>query len=132
VTQLPIGGRPRGTPGAGRPSPLRVSLRTGDPTVDGPLGVASLEARVTGGRVPIRLSITVNGALVQTWTASHARFDLSLDEYGPGRHVVTALARDGLGRRASASVVVVALAVAPAGADEEDTDAGLTAGPSPA
>jgi hypothetical protein len=131
VTTLPIGGRSRGAQSAGRP-PLRLTLRTGDPAVDGPLGVASLEARVTGARVPVRLALTVNGELVRTWAAPRGRFDLSLDEYGPGRHVVTARATDGLGRRATASVVVVALAVEPAGADEEDTDAGLTAGPGPA
>jgi hypothetical protein len=136
VTMLPIGGRPRGAQGAGRRSPLRLTLRTGDPAVDGPLGVASLEARVTGARVPVRLSLTVNGELVRTWAAPRGRFDLSLDEYGPGRHVVTARATDGLGRRATASVVVVALAVEAAGADGEDADAGadagLTAGPGPA
>jgi hypothetical protein len=132
VTLLPIGGRPRGTQGSGRRPPLRLTLRTGDPAVDGPLGVASLEARVAGGCIPVRLSLTVNGELVRTWAAPRGRFDLSLDEYGPGRHVVTARATDGLGRRAAASVVVVAVAVEPTGADEEDTAAGLTAGPSPA
>jgi hypothetical protein len=132
VTLLPIGGRPRGAQRAGRRSPLRLTLRTGDPAVDGPLGIASLEARVTGGCVPVRLSLSVNGQVVRTWTAPRGRFDLSLDEYGPGRHLVTARATDGLGRRAAASVVVVALAAEPAGADEEGTDAGLTAGPSPA
>jgi hypothetical protein len=130
VTPLPIGGRPRSTQGAGRRPPLRLILRTGDPAVDGPLGVASVEARVTGGRTPVRLALTVNGELVRTWAASRGRFDLVLDEYGPGRHVVTARATDGVGRRAVASVVVVAVAVEAAGADEEETDAGLTAGPS--
>jgi hypothetical protein len=129
---LPIGGRPRGARRAGRRPRLRLILRTGDPAVDGPLGIASLEARVTGGCVPVRLSLSVNGQVVRTWTAPRGRFDLSLDEYGPGRHLVTARATDGLRRRAAASVVVVALAAEPAGADEEGTDAGLTAGPSPA
>jgi hypothetical protein len=132
VTLLPIGGRPRSTPDPERRSRLRLTLRTGDPAVDGPLGVASLAARVTGGRAPVRLSLAVNGRLVRTWSAPRGRFDLSLDEYGPGRHVVTARATDGLGRRAAASVVVVALAVEPVGADGEGIDAGLTAGPSPA
>jgi hypothetical protein len=132
VTLLPIGGRPRGARDGRRPPPLRLTLRTGDPAVDGPLGVASLEATVTGGRAPVRLSLAVNGEVVRTWTAPRGRFDLSLDEYGPGRHVVTARAADGLGRRAAASVVVVALAVEAGGVEGAGAEAGLTAGPSPA
>jgi hypothetical protein len=132
VTRLPVGAHPRGTLSGGRLRALRIVLRAGDPAVDGPLGVASLEARVTGARAPVRLSLAVNGEPVRTWTGSRGRFDLSLDEYGPGRHVVTATAADGLGRRAAASLVVVALEGEPADVGEMGADAGLTAGPGPA
>jgi hypothetical protein len=96
-----------GRPGA-RPPALRVTLRTGDPAADAALGVVSIQACVIGGRAPIRLYLYVNGDLVETWTESVGEFDLALDDYGPGRHAVTARAVDTLGRWAGASIVVCA------------------------
>jgi hypothetical protein len=103
---------PTQRPGLG---PLRVTLETGDPVTDTPLGVVSLEARVTGGRAPVRLYLYVNGDLVETWSEFLGRFDLSLDEYGPGRHAVTARAVDARGRWAGSSLVVACSAVGLAG-----------------
>jgi hypothetical protein len=132
VTRLPVGGVSRGTRVGGRLRPLRLVLKAGDPAVDGPLGIASLEARVAGAQVPVRLSLSVNGEVVRTWAGPRGRFDLSLDEYGPGRHVVTARAVDGGRRRALASLVVVALDAARPDAGEAAGEVGLTAGPGPA
>jgi hypothetical protein len=132
VTRLPIGRRARAALGGARPAPLRLTLRAGDPAVDGPLGIASLEVRATGGRAPVQLTLAVNGELARSWTSSRGQFDLSLDEYGPGRHVVTVRAVDGLGRRATASVVIVALALEPSDALAQPPGASLTAGPGPA
>jgi hypothetical protein len=83
-----------------------VTLETGDPVNDAALGVVSITARVTGGRLPVRLYLYVNGDLAETWTETEGFFDLSLDEYGPGRHAVTARGVDALGRWAGASMVV--------------------------
>ena len=108
--------RPAGAGRSGaRPPALRVALATGDPATDTPLGVVSLEVRVTGGRLPVRLLLSVNGELVESWSEPVGRCDLSLDEYGPGRHVVRARAVDGRGRRASASMVVAFAALGLAG-----------------
>ena len=85
---------------------IRVTLETGDPVTDAALGVVSIKARVAGGRGPIRLYLYVNGDLADAWTESEGSFDLSLDEYGPGRHAVTARGVDSLGRWAGASMVV--------------------------
>jgi hypothetical protein len=85
---------------------MRVTLEAGDPVTDAALGVVSIKARVTGGRGPVRLYLYVNGDLADAWTESQAYFDLSLDEYGPGRHAVTARGVDSLGRWAGASMVV--------------------------
>jgi len=97
------------------PPAIGVTLKTGDPTSDAALGVVSLEARVTGGRSPVRLYLYVNGDLAETWTESVGQFDLSLDEYGPGRHAVTARAVDARGRWAGSSIVVTCAAVGLAG-----------------
>jgi hypothetical protein len=105
------GSSSRATP---RPPALRVTLETGDPAIDAPLGVVSLHARVTGGRPPVRLYLYVNGDLAEAWTEPPGRFDLSLDEYGPGRHAVTARGVDALGRWAGASMVVACTEVEPA------------------
>lgn len=94
-----------GRPG-GRPPGIRVTVETGDPVNDAALGVVSITARVTGGRLPVRLYLYVNGDLAETWTQTEGFFDLSLDEYGPGRHAVTARGVDALGRWAGASMVV--------------------------
>jgi len=45
-------------------------------------------------------------SLAEAWSDSEGAYDLSLDEYGPGRHAVTARAVDALGRWAGASMVV--------------------------
>jgi len=50
------------------------------------------------------------GDLAEAWTDSEGSFDLSLDEYGPGRHAVTARAVDALGRWAGASLIVACFA----------------------
>jgi hypothetical protein len=89
-----------------RPPGIRVTLDTGDPVTDAALGVVSIHARVTGGRPPVRLFLYVNGDLAEAWTESEGFFDLSLDEYGPGRHAVTARGVDALGRWSGASMVV--------------------------
>ena len=98
-----------------RPPALRVTLKTGDPATDAALGVVSIEVRVTGGRAPVRLYLYVNGDLAETWMESVGLFDLSLDEYGPGRHAVTARAVDTTGRWAGASMLVACVAVGMAG-----------------
>jgi hypothetical protein len=98
-----------------RPSALRVTLKTGDPATDASLGVVSIEVRVAGGRSPVRLYLYVNGDLAESWSESVGQFDLSLDEYGPGRHAVTARAVDARGRWAGASMVVACAAVGLAG-----------------
>jgi hypothetical protein len=82
---------------------------------DAALGVVSLRARVTGGWPPVRLYLYVNGTLAETWTEPAGDFDLSLDEYGPGRHAVTARAVDARGRWAGCSIVVACSAVGLAG-----------------
>ena len=97
-----------------RPPGLRVTLEAGDPAIDAPLGVVSLHARATGGRPPVRLYLYVNGDLAEAWTEPQGDFDLSLDEYGPGRHAVTARGVDALGRWAGASMVVACTQVEPA------------------
>jgi hypothetical protein len=92
-----------------------VTLKTGDPATDTPLGVVSFEVRVAGGRMPVRLKLFVNGDLVESWSEPVGHCDLSLDEYGPGRHAVTARAVDAQGRWASASMVVAFTALGLAG-----------------
>ncbi|HEU4367810.1 MAG TPA: hypothetical protein VFV05_06205 [Methylomirabilota bacterium] len=98
-----------------RPPTLRLALKTGDPATDAALGVVSIEVRVSGGRAPVRLYLYVNGDLAETWSESVGLFDLSLDEYGPGRHAVTARAVDATGRWAGASMVVACAAAGMAG-----------------
>ena len=100
---------PASRPVVRQPS-LRVVLETGDPATDAALGVISIRVRVVGGRTPVRLYLYVNGDLAEAWTESEGEFDLSLDQYGPGRHAVTARAVDALGRWAGASMVVACLA----------------------
>jgi hypothetical protein len=92
--------------GVARPATIRVRLETGDAAVADALGAVSIRARVTGGRAPVRLYLYVNGDLVESWMDVEGQFDLSLDEYGPGRHAVTARGVDALGRWAGASIVV--------------------------
>jgi hypothetical protein len=92
-----------------------VALETGDAASDAALGVVSIRARVTGGRPPVRLYLYVNGDLAEAWTESVGLFDLSLDEYGPGRHAVTVRAVDSRGRWAGASMIVTCAAVGLAG-----------------
>jgi hypothetical protein len=92
---------------------LRVILETGDPANDAALGVVSIRVGVAGGRAPVRLYLYVNGDLAEAWTDSEGSFDLSLDEYGVGRHAVTARAVDALGRWAGASLIVSCLAPEP-------------------
>ena len=85
---------------------LQVTLETGDPATDAAMGVVSIRARLSGGRLPVRMYLYVNGDLAEAWTESEGDFDLSLDHYGPGRHAVTARAVDALGRWAGASLIV--------------------------
>jgi hypothetical protein len=106
VSTLDLSRRVRTVRAGARPPGIRVTLDTGDPVTDAALGVVSLRARVTGGRPPVRLFLYVNGDLAEAWTESEGLFDLSLDEYGPGRHAVTARGVDALGRWAGASMVV--------------------------
>ena len=106
MSTLDLGRRMRSGRAGGRPLGVRVTLETGDPVNDAALGVVSITARVTGGRLPVRLYLYVNGDLAETWTETEGFFDLSLDEYGPGRHAVTARGVDALGRWAGASMVV--------------------------
>jgi hypothetical protein len=106
VSTLDLGRRITSGRAGGRPTGIRVTLETGDPVNDAALGVVSITARVTGGRLPVRLYLYVNGDLAETWTETKGYFDLSLDEYGPGRHAVTARGVDALGRWAGASIVV--------------------------
>src|SRR5262249_62037298 len=84
----------------------RAVVATGAPATDAALGVVSIRAKVVGGRSPVRLSLLINGDVVDTWTDCEALYDLSLDDYGPGRHAVTARAVDALGRWSGASIVV--------------------------
>ena len=106
MSTLDLGRRVRsGRPASQLPG-IRVTLETGDPVNDAALGVVSITARVTGGRLPVRLYLYVNGDLAETWTETLGHFDLSLDEYGPGRHAVTARGVDALGHWAGASMVV--------------------------
>ena len=111
LSRLPTSRSARtGAPPVPRPT-LRVTLETGDPTIDAALGVVSIRARVAGGRAPVRLYLYVDGDLAETWTESEGMFDLSLDEYGLGRHAVTVRGVDALGRWAGASIVVTCLGV---------------------
>jgi len=102
-----------GRPGT-RPPGVQVTLDTGDPVTDAALGVVSIRARVIGGRAPVRLYLYVNGDLAEAWTEAEGCFDFSLDEYGPGRHAVTARGVDARGRWAGASMVVACHEVEPA------------------
>jgi hypothetical protein len=92
-----------------------VTLQTGDPATDASLGIVSLEVRAIGGRLPVRLYLSVNGDLVESWSEPVGHCDLSLDAYGPGRHAVTARAVDARGSWAGASMVVAFAAVGLAG-----------------
>jgi hypothetical protein len=107
-TVSPIGPsrRAQSVRAAARLPGIRVTLETGDPAVDAPLGVVSIRACVAGGRPPVRLYLYVNGDLAESWTEAEGQFDLSLDEYGPGRHAVTVRGVDAVGRWAGASMVV--------------------------
>ena len=96
---------------------LRVTLETGDPATDDAMGAVSIRVRATGGRLPVRMYLYVNGDLAEAWTESEGEFDLSLDHYGPGRHAVTARAVDTLGRWAGASLVVACTGLEPAERD---------------
>ena len=100
-----------------RPPALRVTLETGDPVTDNAMGAVAIRVRVSGGRLPVRVYLYVNGDLAEAWTESEGEFDLSLDHYGPGRHAVTARAVDALGRWAGASMVVACVGVEPAARD---------------
>ena len=111
MSTLDLGRRVRSGRAGGRPPGIRVTLETGDPVNDAALGVVSITARVTGGRLPVRLYLYVNGDLAETWTETEGFFDLSLDEYGPGRHAVTVRGVDALGRWAGASMVVACYGV---------------------
>jgi hypothetical protein len=106
VSTLDLGRRARSGRGGPRPPAIQVTLETGDPATDAALGVVSIRARVTGGRAPVRLYLYVDGDIAEAWTEPEGFFDLSLDEYGPGRHAVTARGVDSLGRWAGASTVV--------------------------
>ncbi|HXD98554.1 MAG TPA: hypothetical protein VN646_18535 [Candidatus Acidoferrum sp.] len=106
MSTLDLGRRARPGRVGVRPPAIRVTIETGDPAADAALGVVSVKARVTGGRGPVRLYLYVNGDLADAWTEPEGYFDLSLDEYGPGRHAVTARGVDSLGRWAGASMVV--------------------------
>lgn len=97
-----------------RPPSLRVVLQTGDPVADAALGIVTIDLRVTGARLPVRLYLYVNGDLAESWTEREASFDFSLDVYGPGRHAVTARAVDALGRWAGASTILACVAGAEA------------------
>jgi hypothetical protein len=104
---------PRQRPGDEPPS-LRVLLRTGDPVADAALGIVTIQLRVAGAHLPVRLYLYVNGDLAGSWTEREASFDFSLDVYGPGRHAVTARAVDSVGRWAGASTIVACVAGAEA------------------
>ena len=115
VSQLPMG-RPLHAERTGVRTPsLRITLETGDPATDDAMGAVSIRARATGGRLPVRMYLYVNGDLAEAWTESEGEFDLSLDHYGPGRHAVTARAVDALGRWAGASLVVTCVGLEQAG-----------------
>jgi hypothetical protein len=118
VSHISAGRRAQSARVAARAPGIRVTLQTGDPAVDAPLGVVSIRARVIGGRTPVRLYLYVNGDLAESWTEADGQFDFSLDEYGPGRHAVTARGVDAGGRWAGASMVVACLEVEPATAGE--------------
>lgn len=111
MSTLDLSRRVRPGRGGARPTAVRVTLETGDPATDAALGVVSITSRVVGGRGPVRIYLYVNGDLAEAWTEPEGQFDLSLDEYGPGRHAVTARAVDALGRWAGASMVVACHAV---------------------
>jgi len=112
------GARPAAPERTGVRSPsLRVTLETGDPATDDAMGAVAIRVRATGGRLPVRMYLYVNGDLAEAWTESEGEFDLSLDHYGPGRHAVTARAVDALGRWAGASLVVACSGLEPAERD---------------
>ena len=96
---------------------LRVALETGDPATDDAMGAVLIRVRATGGRLPVRMYLYVNGDLAEAWTESEGEFDLSLDHYGPGRHAVTARVVDALGRWAGASLIVACAGLEPAERD---------------
>ena len=103
--------QPAPAPRVRRLPSLRVMLETGDPATDNALGVVSIRVSASGGRLPMRLYLYVNGDLAEAWTESEGNYDLSLDEHGPGRHAVTARAVDALGRWAGASLIVACAGV---------------------
>jgi hypothetical protein len=117
VSHISAGRRAQSVRVASRAPGIRVTLQTGDPAVDAPLGVVSIRARVIDGRAPVRLYLYVNGDLAESWTDADGQFDFSLDEYGPGRHAVTARGVDAGGRWAGASIVVACLGVEPASSE---------------
>jgi hypothetical protein len=94
-----------------------VTLETGDPATDNAMGAVSVRVRVTGGRLPVRMYLYVNGDLAEAWTESEGLVDLPLDHYGPGRHALTARAVDALGRWAGASMVIPFVGVETADGD---------------
>jgi hypothetical protein len=66
----------------------------------------SVRLRVDGGRDPVRLSLYLDGELVDSWIPGRAGYEFRMANVRDGRRVVTARAVDAIGRWGGASAVV--------------------------
>lgn len=93
----------------GAPEPVRpgldVSLMVGFTPVPERSGHVAL-VRLAGGAPPLRVSLYVDGDLVEGWMPAPETCELPLPALGPGRHAVTVRAVDAHGRWGGASAVL--------------------------
>jgi hypothetical protein len=85
---------------------LRPGLDVSVFALDRPGGRSTLRLAVRGGARPVRLSLYVDGELVESWTPAPEILSFDLGPLGAGRHAVTARAIDATGRWGGSSIVV--------------------------
>lgn len=95
----------------GQPEPVRpgldVSLMVGLAPIPNRSGHVAL-VRLSGGTPPLRVSLYVDGDLVEGWMPAPETCELPLPLVTPGRHAVTVRAVDAHGRWGGASAVMAA------------------------
>jgi hypothetical protein len=93
------------TPSTRRSPGLRVFLTVGIAPVPASRAHVAL-VRFAGGVAPVRVSVYVNGELIECWMPSPERCELLLPVLLPGRHAITVRAIDARGRWGGASAIV--------------------------
>ncbi|MBI2216269.1 MAG: hypothetical protein HYU51_03135 [Candidatus Rokubacteria bacterium] len=86
---------------------LRVFLTVGIGPLSAPRARVAL-VKLAGGVAPVRLSLYVNGDLIESWMPAHETCELLLPALLPGRHALTVRAVDARGRWGGASAIVQA------------------------